>query len=459
MKVALQKLIREDNFLSLAGNLTISFFGIAGFALLTRTFQVDLFGQWVLYVATGTFIEMFRFGITNTAIIRYLSGGTPENRMKFIGSNGLIGLVATILIAIILFICHLLFPVPIKNAGYELFFTYYPLMAFFTLPFNTALVIMQADQKFGKILWIKLMNSGGFFLVLLANFLFIHMSIIMLVWIQLLLNLLTSLVCIFNGWDGLRHIRKATKHTTGVLLDFGKYTTFTLIGTNLLRSADTLIISLSPLGTTAVALYSIPMKLTELQQIPLRSFAATAFPKMSKASIHGKLEEVKSIFYAYSGAMTCLFICISVITFVFADFFVLILGGAKYTGIDPITGFNTANIVRVFSLYGLLLPIDRMTGVGLDSINKPDKNLIKVAFMVITNVIGDLIAVFVFKSLLAVAIASVIFTLIGVWIGFYFLDRELHINNLKIFTAGIDFYQKIFDKVFKRKSNSSQAFH
>ena len=66
MKVALKKLIREDNFLSLTGNLTISFFGIAGFALLTRTFQVDLFGQWVLYVATGTFIEMFRFGITNT---------------------------------------------------------------------------------------------------------------------------------------------------------------------------------------------------------------------------------------------------------------------------------------------------------------------------------------------------------------------------------------------------------
>ena len=93
-----------------------------------------------------------------------------------------------------------------------------------------------------------------------------------------------------------------------------------------------------------------------------------------------------------------------------------------------------------------------MTGVGLDSINKPDKNLIKVAFMVITNVIGDLIAVFVFKSLLAVAIASVLFTLIGVWIGFYFLDRELHINNLKIFTAGFDFYQNIFNKVLKRKA-------
>lgn len=451
MKAAIQKLIREDNFLSLSGNLTISFLGIAGFAILTRTLRVDLFGQWIIYGAAGTFIEMLRFGITNTAVIRYLSGSMHEDRMKYIGSNALIGLIATIIISLIIVICHLLFPVPIKNAGYELFFNYYPMMAFLTLPINTALVIMQADQKFGKILIVKLLNSGGFFLVLVLNFLFIKMTIIQLVWAQLLMNFLTSLTCILKGWDGIRHIRKATKHNTRVLLNFGKYTTFTLIGTNLLRSADTLIISLSPLGTTAVALYSIPMKLTELQQIPLRSFADTAFPKMSKASINGKLDEVKSIFYSYSGAITLLFVFISLVTFVFADFFVLILGGAQYVGTNPISGVNTANIVRVFSIYGLLLPIDRMTGVGLDSMNKPGKNLIKVAFMVIANVVGDLIAVFVFKSLIAVAIASVIFTIIGVWMGFYFLDKDLHINNLKIFTSGFEFYRDMYKKMLKLK--------
>ena len=48
-------------------------------------------------------------------------------------------------------------------------------------------------------------------------------------------------------------------------LNFGKYSTFTLIGTNLLRNADVLIISVSPFGSSAVALFSIPLKLTELQ--------------------------------------------------------------------------------------------------------------------------------------------------------------------------------------------------
>ncbi len=446
MKSIFQKITTEANFLSLAGNITISFFGFAGFALLARSFQLEIFGQWVLYISSGSFIEMFRFGITNTAIIRYLSGVEHEERLKFIGSNVFIGLVATIVIALVVWACHLLFPIPIKNAGYELFFAWYPILAFINLPYNNALVILQADQQFGKILFIKSFESGVFFLLLLLNFFFLEMTLLQLVLAQLIINLISSIICTIKGWDGLRYLRRATRRTNRIILDFGKYTTFTLIGSNLLRSADTLIISLSPLGTAAVALYSIPMKLTEIQQIPLRSFVATAFPKMSKASVQGKIEEVKSLFYSYTGAMTYLFVFICLITFVFAEYFVLILGGSQYLGTDPVTGANPVTIMRVFSIYGLLLPFDRMTGIGLDSINKPGKNLIKVAYMVVANVIGDLIAVFIFKSLLLVAIASIVFTLIGVWVGFYFLDKELHLKHRKVFSAGLEFYRNMYQK-------------
>jgi O-antigen/teichoic acid export membrane protein len=236
------------------------------------------------------------------------------------------------------------------------------------------------------------------------------------------------------------------------LLDFGKYTTFTLIGTNLLRSADTLIISLSPLGTAAVALYSIPLKLTELQQIPLRSFVATAFPKMSKASVQGRISDVKEIFYQYSGALSYLFIGISLFTFIFADLFVLILGGKQYLGTDPLLGVSTANLVRILSVYGLLLPIDRMTGVGLDSINRPNRNFVKVMYMLLANVIGDLIAVFIFESLVLVAIGSILFTIIGIWIGYHFLNKEIDINLRKIFLTGGVFYKGIYMRIRNSKA-------
>ena len=427
--------------------MTISFFGIASFALLARSFTMDVFGEWVIFISATALVEMFRYGIINTAIVRYLSGASHEERLKFIGSNGLIGIVATIVIIILLYATLFAFYGSIHNSGYELFFKWYPLLALINFPMNAALVIMQADLKFGKILIIRSIESVGFFFVVAANFLFLKMTMIQLVISFLIVDGVASGLCLFMSWDGLKYITKASKETTNVLLHFSKYTTFTLIGTNLLRSADTFIISFSPLGTAAVALYSIPMKLTELQQIPLRSFAATAFPKLSKASMQHKIDEVKEIFYTYSGAMTYLFMFISIITFIFADIFILILGGKQYLGTDPVTGFNAATIMRIFSVYGLLLPIDRMTGISLDAINKPNINFLKVLYMVVANVIGDIVAIFIFKSLSLVAVASVFFTVIGIWVGFYYLNLELSLSYRGIFTYGADFYKIIYGKI------------
>jgi hypothetical protein len=97
MKI-LKKLVREDNFLSLTGNIVIAILGI-GALRLARSLSIDVFGEWVLFITGGSFVEMFRFGITNTGLIRFLSGADESSRIKLIGSNALIGLGA-ILIAI-----------------------------------------------------------------------------------------------------------------------------------------------------------------------------------------------------------------------------------------------------------------------------------------------------------------------------------------------------------------------
>jgi hypothetical protein len=70
----------------------------------------------------GSFVEMFRFGITNTGLIRFLSGADESSRIKLIGSNALIGLGATILIAIVLVFCNTF---SILLVIYYLFFKWY----------------------------------------------------------------------------------------------------------------------------------------------------------------------------------------------------------------------------------------------------------------------------------------------------------------------------------------------
>ncbi len=149
MKI-LKKIVREDNFLSLSGNLVIAVLGIAGFALLARSLSLDVFGEWVLFITGGSFVEMFRFGITNTGLIRFLSGADEDDRLKLIGSNALIGVGATILIALLLVGCYTVFHDAISNSGYHLFFKWYPVLAFLNLPWNNALVVLQAGRKYGN---------------------------------------------------------------------------------------------------------------------------------------------------------------------------------------------------------------------------------------------------------------------------------------------------------------------
>jgi len=343
------KIVREDNFLSLAGNLVIAVFGLGGFALLARSLSPEHFAQWVIFISGGSLVEMLRFGITNNALVRFLSGASKENSEQLIGSNVLISLLSTVVIALIMVSVNLVFKDVISNSVYVLFFTWYPVLAFINLPWNNAMIVLQAKMEYAKILWIKAINSGLFFSFLVMNKIVFNLSVLELIWALLIVNLITTLICIVKGWDGLLCIKKANKSTNATLLNFGKYSTFTLIGTNLLRNADLLIISISPLGSTAVALFSIPLKLTELQQIPLRSFAATAFPKMSKASLEGNVKEVQNLFYTYSGALTYLFVFISLITFVFAEEFVVRISGYQYLNSEATT-FNIVALVRIFSV-------------------------------------------------------------------------------------------------------------
>ena len=448
MLQVIKKVVKEDNFLSLAGNLVIAVLGLAGFALLARSFEPTDFAQWVIFISGGSLVEMLRFGITNNALVRFLSGAAKEQSEELIGSNVLLSLVTTSIIAFIMVVVNTAFNDVIGNSVYALFFSWYPILAFVNLPWNNALIVLQAKMEYGKMLLIKALNSGLFFLVLVLNAIFFNLSVLQLVWVLLIVNLLTSLMTIIKGWDGLISIKKANKTTNATLLNFGKYSTFTLIGTNLLRNADLIIISISPLGSAAVALFSIPLKLTELQQIPLRSFAATAFPKMSKASLEGNVEQVKKLFNSYSGALTYLFVFISLITFIFAEQFVILASGYQYLNLES-TSFDIVSLVRIFSFYGILLPIDRMTGIGLDSINRPNINAIKVFFMLLTNVIGDLISVFVFESLEMVAIATLVFTAVGIGLGAYFLNKEFKISVPEIFNAGNIFYKSIGEQFYR----------
>jgi len=471
----LTKIFKNHNFLSLANNGAIAVFGFLSFVVLTRSLPTDEFGEWVLFITSLNFIDMLRFGITRTAIVRFLSGANKAESEHLIGSNYVINISSTLLLIVIVFIVNYFFNDTIKQSGFSLFFNWFPVIAIINLPFNNSLSVLQAKMRFDLLLVIRMINVGLFMMFLIINYFFFQLGIMSILWAYLLTNLISSLTASVLNWDGIKFIFKSKTRTNKLILNFGKYTSGTLIGSNLLRSADTFIIGLSPfLGVTGVAMYSIPLKLTEIIEIPVRSFAMTAFPNMSKASIEGNVKLVKKLYYQNIGGLTLLLIPIMASSYFFAEEFVTILGGAEYA--------ETASIFKIFCIYGILLPLDRFTGVALDSVNMPKQNFIKVIYMTLANIIGDAVVVFgfyyiaLFTSIITlffvgftntavigslasffasltvlnlVAVVTIIFTLIGILVGTHYLKKELDIKLKLIIPEGFIFINEFMRKFIK----------
>jgi O-antigen/teichoic acid export membrane protein len=419
----IKNVFQNKNILSLLTNVSISAFGLLGFLLLTRSLDKENFGAWIIFTTASGLIEMMRFGLTRVALIRFLSGAETEQRDNIIGSNWLISFVVTAILAGLITLTYLAFSFYIDQSGYQYFFVWYPLLLFFNLPFNNALAIFEADQKFNSILLLRLSTGISFTIFLILNLFIFKVDLTLIIVAHLIVHLFASSYCVLRKLDGIQLMFKSSRQTVLMFLNFGKFTFGTLIGSSLLKSADVMIIGLSPMGASAVALYSIPLKLIELMQIPLRSFAITAYPKISRASIKGAQDEVIKLFYTYSGVTTLLFIPWSFFCFMFSKTFVLILGGEQYMdSIVPVV------IFKIFAIYGFLLPMDRFNGIVLDAIDKPKMNFYKVLAMTITNVLGDIIAVFVFKSLVLVAVVTIFFTIAGQFLGWYFVSRYLPIS-------------------------------
>lgn len=443
------KIIRTKEALSLTGSLTSAFYGLANFMILARILTLEDFGRWQILFATAAFIEMIRFGVTEHATIKYLSGATADSRKSLIGANYKIGFLLTIIPALLVFISGLIFKESISRSGFDLFFAWYPLIALLGFPARNTSTLLQSEMRFGDLLILNLSQGTLFFLLLVVLY-FGHytVSVNTIALAEVILLALNSFACMVLKWDGFRFIRYATRESSRKILKFGKYASITLMGSNLLRSADSWLITLSPLGPAAVAVYSIPLKLMEILQIPLRSVSATAYPAMSKSHEEGDFLNIRYIFNSRIGFLTLAFVPAIVFAVIFPEFLIRILAGEEYI----LSAGNPVLVFQIMTIYGILLPFDKFTGVALDAMDKPNLNSLKVFIMVVANIIGDVIALWLFESLVGVALASIVFTIIGSVLGFYFLKKELDLKLYSIIPTGAKLLQYNIMSLFKKET-------
>ena len=228
------------------------------------------------------------------------------------------------------------------------------------------------------------------------------------------------------------------------LVHFGKYSLGSTVISKLFASTDTFIITFM-LSSSALAVYTLPLKLMEIVEFPLRSFVGTGMSGMAIAYNNKNEHQTAYIMKKYSGMLTMAFIPLTIGALLFSDVAIQILGGAKYAGSEA------ANIFRIFMVLALFYPVDRFIGATLDIIHKPKINFYKVLIMLAFAIAGDFAGIAIFKDLYGVAFASFFTLFSGVIFGYINLNKYLDVRIPDILSTGYSemrsFLQKMLLKV------------
>jgi O-antigen/teichoic acid export membrane protein len=443
----LKKLINKHT-LSLASNAIMPVVGMVILASMAHELSESDFGDYIFFLVIFTLADTFRNGFLQTALIRNYSGANTERAGNVAGSAWVIGFSIVCIFALANLLTYLFFLYFGTSVNMFIVLKWFSIIFMATLPTAIAGWILQAEEKFGQLFLVQLINQGGFLIFIIILVAFKAANFQNTIYCYFANNVLSSIITTVLGWSKIKSIAKKSLSTIKELAHFGKFSVGTSISAYLLRSSDTIIIKMM-FPTALLPVYYIPQRLMEVFEIPLRAFIATALPTMSAAVHREDKKYVSYIMKKYAGMLTMALIPVAIVAFLLADLVIGLIFGAEYQHSDA------GNIFRIFMCFVMLLPIDRFFGITLDIIGKPKLNMIKVFIMLAVNVTADFAGIFIFHSLYGVAIASIFTFFAGAIFGYWALKKHLEFSIKDIFYLGylelIELIGILYNKIRKRE--------
>jgi O-antigen/teichoic acid export membrane protein len=428
MNLQLFRKLKNKHFLSFAGNGIMSVLGMLNMILLYRALSVANIGMWVFFLSILLLVDTFRSGFLTTAFIKFYAGATSDRRAEVVGSAWFVAGSITMALALINLML-IPFLDYIENPSVVFFVEWFGIIYLASLPSFLASCVVQGEQRFDRLLYIRFFSQGFFILFVMIMAITGTATLELIIYAYLTSALLTSLFTLIMGWSRIGTLKNRTKTGIRELFNFGKYSVGTTLSSNLFGTSNTMIINFM-LGPSALAVYNLGQRLMEIVEIPLRSFAATGMPELSAAYNAGDKHQVIETMKKYIGLITFALAPACLAAVLLADLAITIIGGAKYLDTEA------ANIMRILMLSSLLYPLDRFFALTLDVIHKPHLNFVKVLVMLTVSVLASFTGIYFTNSVYGVALGGVFPILIGIGIAFWGLKRYLPFSILSIYEAG-----------------------
>ena len=403
------RLLKSHVSQSLITEGSIAILSVLTLMWLTRILPLHVFGEWAVYISCVSLVDMLRTGLLKIPFIYFSS---IENNFNQNNSNAFIlGLLVNSVLLIILALCYVFFE------PYRHFIIAYSLLMFTDLPYTFAIYEGYVDLNYRRIFYIKfylklLFLGATFFLTLDINsLLFIH------VFTSFILSLLYG-----NKHMMFYFYKYYDRVTLYKFFNYGRYTLGNLVGTSLLKNTDLYIIAFY-LTSEDVALYAVGIKAIDFLEYPIRAIGNVFFPTIAKLCSAGEKRKMKAYYIQFICRTTLVLLPLITALFIFSEYFISIIAGEAYIA--------SSQIFSCFLIYTLFLPLDKFSGVFLDSIKRPELKKKKIYLMFLLNLVGDFLAIILFESSLAIAFVSIATFTFGAFYSIYWLRKILEIHFAK----------------------------
>ncbi|MFL9481430.1 flippase [Chitinophagaceae bacterium LWZ2-11] len=430
----------KSGALNVLQNISSVFFGFGSFYLLVRMLDKHSFGTWTLFMATTTIFEMIRSGLIQNALIKFLSFSERSEHDKILSASFTMSGVLT-LACIIINLCLANY-LAVKWDSPELVNMFY--MYSFVYIFSGILSqfhwIEQANLTFQGIFITNFIRQGVFFVfIVIAFFTKFKIQLIYLVYVQAFCALLSASI-------EYRFIKKFLRFTYSVslewvkkLFNYGKFAFGTSISSILSNTIDQMMLGaiLSPAASGA---FNIAVRITNLVDIPTNSIAVIVFPQSAKRLATEGKEGIKYLYEKSVGTILAILIPGLLFLYFFPTFVVHVIAGNQYA--------ETIPILKITTLYCLLIPFGRQFGTILDSIGRPKITFI---IVVLTATLNLTLNYFMIKQwgVMGAAYATLTSNVIAFAVAQFILYKELKVNIANTFIYAYMFYPEFYNKYVK----------
>jgi O-antigen/teichoic acid export membrane protein len=438
----------KSGSLTVLQNATSVLLSFGTFYFLVRMLDKHSFGTWALFLATTTIFETIRSGLIQNALIKFLSHSERSEHNKIISASYTMSGVLTIACIIInLFLAGYLAKLWHSPELVSMFFIYNIVYVFSGIVYQLQW-IEQANLQFKGIFFSSSTRQGLLFVYVLVSFIAnFKIQLHYLVYVQVVSIIASTLVQYGFVRKMMPSSYSFSYEWAKKIFHYGKFSFGTSISAMLSSTIDQMMLG-ALLSTAASGAFNIAVRIMNLVDIPTNSIAVIVFPQSAKRMVSEGKQAVKYLYEKSVGAILAILIPGLLFLYFFPGFIVHIIAGGKYA--------ETILILKITTLYCMLIPFGRQFGTILDSIGQPKTNFL---IVVLSATLNLTLNYFLIKryGVMGAAYATLISNIVSFIIMQGILYKELKVNVLNTFKYAYMFYPEFFGRYIKPKLMRAKA--